>query len=66
MIEGDHASAYFHPDSAAAREIIGCLVTLQTRAGGNSLIGRQIYPLLVQGGSLDLRVTQRPVYVDNT
>ena len=26
VIEGDHGSAYFHPDSAAARETIGALV----------------------------------------
>ncbi len=66
VIEGDHASAYFHPDSAAAREVIGCLVTLQARAGGNSLIGRQMYPLLVQAGFDEVRVTQRPVYVDGS
>ena len=29
MIEGDHGSAYFHPDSAAAHDAIECLVTLQ-------------------------------------
>ena len=28
VIEGDHGSAYFHPDSAAAHNAIQCLVTL--------------------------------------
>jgi SAM-dependent methyltransferase len=66
VIEGDHDSAYFHPDSAAAREAIDCLVTLQARAGGNSLIGRQLYPLLTSAGFNHVRVTQRPVYVDGS
>lgn len=66
VIEGDHDSAYFHPDSAAAREVIACLVTLQARAGGNSLIGRQLYPLLIEAGFNDVRVTERPVYVDGS
>ena len=29
VIEGDHGSAYFHPDSAAARAAIDCQVRLQ-------------------------------------
>ncbi|MFA5908351.1 MAG: methyltransferase domain-containing protein [Vicinamibacterales bacterium] len=66
VIEGDHDSAYFHPDSAAAREAIDCLVTLQARAGGNSLIGRQLYPLLTAAGLNNIRVTPRPVYVDGS
>ncbi|MBU1693154.1 MAG: class I SAM-dependent methyltransferase, partial [Verrucomicrobia bacterium] len=39
VIEGDHGSAYFHPDSEAARRTIECQVELQRRAGGNALIG---------------------------
>jgi SAM-dependent methyltransferase len=44
VIEGDHGSTYFHPDSAAARAAVDCQVELQRRAGGNALIGRQLYP----------------------
>jgi len=66
VIEGDHDSAYFHPDSTAAREAIACLVTLQSIAGGNSLIGRQLYPLLVEAGFDSVRVSERPVYVDGS
>lgn len=40
LIEGDHGSAYFHPDSPAARAAIGCQIELQARAGGDALIGR--------------------------
>ena len=66
VIEGDHDSAYFHPDSAAAREAIDCLIKLQALAGGNSLIGRQLYHLLTHAGFNDVRVTERPVYVDGS
>jgi ubiquinone/menaquinone biosynthesis C-methylase UbiE len=64
VIEGDHGSAYFHPDSAAAREAIWCQVELQRRAGGNAMIGRQVYPLLVDAGFVEVRVSPRMVYVD--
>jgi hypothetical protein len=37
---------------------------LQRRAGGNALIGRQVYPLLVAAGFDDVRVSPRMVYVD--
>jgi SAM-dependent methyltransferase len=64
VIEGDHGSAYFHPDSAAAHDAIGTQIELQARAGGNALIGRQVYPLLTQAGFGDVRVSARMVYVD--
>ncbi len=64
VIEGDHGSTYFHPDDSAARAAIECQITLQARAGGNALIGRQVYPLLVEAGFDDVRVSPRMVYVD--
>ena len=64
VIEGDHGSAYFHPDSAAAHAAIGCQIELQGRAGGDALIGRQLYPLIVQSGFDAVRVSPRTVYVD--
>ena len=64
VIEGDHGSAYFHPDSRAARRAIQCLVDLQARAGGDSLIGRKLYPLLSDAGFRDVRVSPRVVYAD--
>jgi SAM-dependent methyltransferase len=66
VIEGDHGSAYFHPDSAAARAAIDCQVTLQRRAGGNALIGRQVHPLMVAAGFDAVRVSPRMVYVDSS
>lgn len=64
VIEGDHGSAYFHPDSVAANAAIQALVTLQRAGGGNALIGREVYPLLVDAGFSAVRVSPRMVYVD--
>lgn len=64
VIEGDHGSAYFHPDSEHARRAIQCLVDLQQQAGGNPLIGRRLYPLLVWAGYRDVNVSPRMVYTD--
>jgi SAM-dependent methyltransferase len=64
VIEGDHGSAYFHPDSDAARAAIQCQVELQSQAGGNALIGRSLYPLLVAAGYRDIWVSPRMVYAD--
>lgn len=64
VIEGDHGSTYFSPDSAAAHAAIDCLVHLQRAAGGNALIGRQLYPLMVEAGLDGARVSARQVYVD--
>jgi SAM-dependent methyltransferase len=64
VIEGDHGSTLFHPDSAAAHAAIRCQVELQRRAGGNALIGRRLYPLLADAGFDAVRVSPRMVYVD--
>ncbi|MFG3054900.1 methyltransferase domain-containing protein [Kitasatospora sp. NPDC048239] len=64
VIEGDHGSAFFHPDSAAARAAVGHLVRLQAGAGGDSLVGRRLYPLLVEAGFGDVAVRPRTVYAD--
>jgi SAM-dependent methyltransferase len=66
VIEGDHGSTYFHPDSSAGRAVIDCQVELQRQARGNALIGRQLYPLMVEAGLSDVRVSPRLVYVDSS
>ena len=66
VIEGDHGSAYFHPDSEPARRAIGSLVEVQRRAGGDALIGRRLYPLLVAAGYRDVHVSPSMVYVDGS
>jgi trans-aconitate methyltransferase len=66
VIEGDHGSAYFHPDSRAARAAIQCQIDLQRSAGGDALVGRQLYPLLQQAGFGEVDVSPRMVYVDGS
>jgi len=64
VIEGDHGSTFFHPENPDARRAIDCLVKLQQLAGGNALIGRQLYPLVTGAGYQEVRVSPRMVYVD--
>lgn len=66
VIEGDHGSAYFHPDSGYARAAIQCQVELQRRAGGNANLGRELYPLLHEAGFESVRVSPRMVYADSS
>jgi SAM-dependent methyltransferase len=64
VVEGDHGSTYFYPDSPAAHRAIDCQVKLQQQAGGNANIGRTLFPLLDQAGFDPVRVSPRMVYVD--
>ncbi len=64
VIEGDHGSAYYHPRSPFAQAAIQCLIDLQAQMGGNSLIGRELYPLLTGAGFEDVSVSPRVVYAD--
>ncbi len=66
VIEGDHGSTYFHPDSEAAHKAIQCQVELQKRAGCNANIGRELYPLLKAVGFSSIYVSPRMVYVDSS
>lgn len=64
VIEGDHGSAYYHPRSPAAQATIQCLIDVQALLGGNSLIGRELYPLLAAAGFGGVYVSPRVVYAD--
>ena len=64
VIEGDHGSTYYHPDSGYAWQTIQCLIDLQDEMGGNALIGRQLFPLLSSAEFFDIRISPRMVYVD--
>jgi SAM-dependent methyltransferase len=64
VIEGDHGSTFFHPENLDARRAIDCLEVLQQQAGGNALIGRELYPLVAGAGYTEVRVSPRMVYVD--
>jgi len=62
VIEGDHGTALFYPDTRAAHHVIDCLVTLQREAGGNALIGRELEHILHDVGCTDVTVSPRQVY----
>jgi len=64
VIEGDHGSAYYHPASENAQRNIQCLIDIQARMGGDSLIGRRLYPLLVNIGFKNVTISPRFVYAD--
>lgn len=66
VIEGDHGSTYFYPDSDPAHKAIDAQVELQKRGGGNANIGRELYPLLCKAGFDSVRVSPRMVYVDSS
>jgi ubiquinone/menaquinone biosynthesis C-methylase UbiE len=63
-IEGDHGSTFFYPDSNYAYSAINCQVQLQKLNGGNSNIGRELYPLFKSIALTDISVSPRMVYVD--
>lgn len=66
VIEGDHGSAFFAPDSSAARAVIDCLVELQRRARGDAMLGRRLYPLLAEAGYESVSVRPLFVYADQS
>jgi SAM-dependent methyltransferase len=66
VIEGDHGSALFHPDSVEAHQAIQCQIDLQRLAGGDALLGRRVYPLMVDAGFAAVHVDARMVYVDSS
>ncbi len=66
VIEGDHGSTYFYPETQAARKTILAQVELQKQGGGNANIGRQLFPILTDAGFSDVKVDPRQVYVDQS
>lgn len=64
VIEGDHGSFLFHPATRASLEAWSCLVQAQAAVGGDSLIGRRLYPLLRDAGFAVTAVSPRLVYAD--
>ncbi len=66
VIEGDHGSAFFSPESRYATEAILALERLQRDTGGNPRIGRELFPLLTSSGFRDVHVSPRQVYVDDS
>ncbi len=66
VVEGDHGSCYWHPETVPAQRAWKCLIEVQRRLQGDSLIGRRLYPLLTDAGFADVRVSPRMVYADES
>ncbi|MEL6811106.1 MAG: methyltransferase domain-containing protein [Bacteroidota bacterium] len=66
VIEGDHGSTFFYPDSEAARKTVCAQISLQAESGGNANIGRALYPMLSSSGFKEVTVSPRQVYVDDS
>ena len=66
VIEGDHGSTCFYPESKEAQRVIQCQVDIQSSMQGNSLIGRQVYPLLNKAGFKIIEVSPKMIYVDGS
>jgi ubiquinone/menaquinone biosynthesis C-methylase UbiE len=66
VIEGDHGSYYCHPGSREADLAVQCLIEIQARKQGNSLIGRRLYPILEDAGFRAAKVSAHTIYVDSS
>lgn len=66
VIEGDHGSCYFYPETKEAVKAWNCLIECQKGFDCNPMIGREIYPLLKNSGFKEVQVSPKIVYVDSS
>jgi len=64
VIEGDHGSCFWHPQTAESLIVWEALIHEQQRLGHDPLIGRSVFPLLRKAGFHVRRVEPRWVYAD--
>jgi ubiquinone/menaquinone biosynthesis C-methylase UbiE len=64
VIEGDHSSFLWHPETPESRQVWQSLITAQASLGHDPLIGRKLYPLLAEAGFSHIKVTPRSFYAD--
>ncbi|MBN1782956.1 methyltransferase domain-containing protein [bacterium] len=50
VIEGDHGSCFWHPETRASRTVWQSLITVQSGLGHDPDIGRRLHPLLSRAG----------------
>ncbi|MBN1189051.1 MAG: methyltransferase domain-containing protein [Dehalococcoidales bacterium] len=65
VIEGDHGSFFWHPETTESKKVWQCLITLQKGLGHDPLIGRKLFPLLSGAGFQVQNVTPRWIYGDD-
>ncbi len=66
VIEGDHGSCYFYPETIESVKVWECLIQCQKGLNCNPMIGREIYPLLKNSGFKNIKVSPKIVYVDSS
>ena len=66
VIEGDHGSGFWTPETEASRNAWNGLITSQQRLGHDPNIGRRLYPLMKESGFDIKDVSPRPVYADQS
>jgi ubiquinone/menaquinone biosynthesis C-methylase UbiE len=66
VIEGDHGSCFWHPETEAALKVWDAMIEAQKMLGHDPLIGRRVYPLLKQAGFNVKDVSPRWVYTDSS
>jgi len=66
VIEGDHGSGFWTPETETSRKAWNGLIISQQRLGHDPNIGRRLYPLLQESGFDIKEVTPRPVYADQS
>jgi len=64
VVEGDHGSCRFAPETAAARCVWEALPTCQRALGGDPDVGRRLYGLLARAGFRNISVEPRMIYAD--
>jgi ubiquinone/menaquinone biosynthesis C-methylase UbiE len=66
VIEGDHGSGFWTPETLESRKAWEGLVTSQEENGHDPNIGRRVYPLLHEAGFSVQEVSPRWVYADQS
>jgi len=64
LIEGDHGSFRFQPETPASRAVWDALVAEQRRLGGDPMIGRRLRGLMSAAGFSDVSVAPILIYAD--
>lgn len=65
VIEGDHGSCFWHPQTEASLAVWRALITVQEQLGHRPLIGRELYPVLSHAGFHVRDVSPVWVYADS-
>jgi SAM-dependent methyltransferase len=66
VIEGDHGSAFWHPETPESLLAWRVLPQLQQSKGGDGNIGRRLYDLLKASGAVAMEAKPLPVWCDPT